>query len=88
MNIPIPWMDCFLSVIPGSDEPIGNIWTDGSEILVKTEAAANAIADLIKMLYEADEENIQVLIGYYDPKYDEEYDQVDEYTDWWYVSIE
>ena len=35
MNIPIPWMDCFLSVIPGSDEPIGNIWTDGSEILVK-----------------------------------------------------
>ena len=40
------------------------------------------------MLYEADEENIQVLIGYYDPKYDEEYDQVDEYTDWWYVSIE
>ena len=87
MNIPIPWMECFLEAIPKSDEPIGNIWTDKDEILVKTESAANVIADLIEMLYRADDEGIEVCTGYYDPEEDKRNDEVDEHTGWWYVRV-
>ena len=87
MNIPIPWMNCFLNVIPESDEPIGNIWTDEDEILVKTESAANVIADLIEMLYRADDESVEICTGYYDPEEDKRNDEVDEHTGWWYIRL-
>lgn len=38
--------------------------------MVKTESAANAIADLIKMLYKAEDKDITVWTGYYDPDED------------------
>lgn len=85
MNILIPWMDCFINVIP--ERPYKNIWTDREDILVKTEAAANAIADLIEALYRADGKDITVCTGYYDPEEDKQRDVVDKYTGWWYVRI-
>ena len=86
MNISIPWIDCFVNVL--HERPYGNIWTDREEILVKTESAANAIADLIEMLYKADEKEIQVTTGYYEPRYDRERKQTDKYSGWWYVRID
>ena len=85
MNIPVPWMDCFINVI--HERPYGNICTDGEEILVKTESAANTIADLIKMLYKADDKDITVCTGYYDTDEDHGDAITDYYTGWWYVRI-
>ena len=68
MNIPVPWMEWFINAL--HERPYGNICTDGDEILVKTESAANAIADLIKMLYKAEDKDITVWTGYYDPDED------------------
>ena len=85
MNIPIPWVDCFVNAL--HERPYGNIWTDGEEILVKTESAANAIADLIEMLYMSEDKDVIVCIGYYDSDEDKEDNTTDEYTGWWYVRI-
>lgn len=85
MNIPVSWMDCFVNAL--NERPYGNIWTDGEEILVKTESAANTIADLIEMLYMSEDKNIIVCTGYYDSDEDKEDNTTDEYTGWWYVRI-
>lgn len=46
----IDWMSEFVSRIAGDKS---DIWSDGTEILCKTESAADAIASLIKKLYES-----------------------------------
>lgn len=66
----------------------GNIWTDGNEILCKTESAADTIADMLETLYKTQGEEITAITGYYDPKEDERNNEVDRYTGWWYVSID
>ena len=68
-----------------SDE---EVWSDGSEILCRTESAANAIADLLWQLYKAQGEDVTVVTGHYDPDEDERNDEQDRYTGWWYVYIE
>ena len=66
----------------------GDIWTNGDEILVKTESAADAIADMFETMYKSQGEEILVNIGYYDPVEDEKNGEVDRYTGWWYVNIQ
>ena len=67
----------------------GNVWSAGiGEILCKTESAADALADIIECLYEAQGENVYVNTGYYDPVEDERSGEVDSFTGWWYVSID
>lgn len=66
----------------------GGVWSDGTEILCKTESAADAVADLLRQLYAAQDEDVTVLTGHYDPEEDERNDEQDRYTGWWYVGIE
>ena len=68
-----------------SDE---EVWSDGSEILCRTECAANALADLLLQLYGSQGEDVTVVTGYYDPAEDERNGEQDRYTGWWYVSID
>ena len=67
----------------------GEVWSDGDQILCKTESAANALYDLLWQLYNAQGETIFDLhTGYYDPKEDERNHEEDRYTGWWYVSTD
>lgn len=86
MNGRINWMEMIVNALPDYSE--GIIWSDGgTEILVKTESAANRIADLIEALYRTQEEDILVNTGYYDPEEDKRNNEEDRYTGWWYVNI-
>lgn len=65
----------------------GDVWGTGDEILCRTESAADAIADLIESLYRADDEDILVCTGYYDPDEDARNGETDRFTGWWYVDL-
>lgn len=86
MNGRIDWMEMIVNALP--DYPDGIIWSDEEEILVKTESAANTIADLIEALYRAQGEEILVNTGFYDPEEDKRNNEEDRYTGWWYVNID
>lgn len=86
MNGRIDWMEMIVNALP--NYPDGIIWTDEDEILVKTESAANTIADLIEALYRAQGEEILVNTGSYDPEEDKRNNEEDMYTGWWYVNID
>ena len=65
------------------------IWSDeDAEILVKTESAADTIADLITLLYRLQGEEVLVNTGYYDPEEDKRNNDEDRYSGWWYVNID
>ena len=66
----------------------GEIWSDGIEILCKTESAANAVADMIELLYQAQNECVYINTGYYDPVEDEKSGETDRYTGWYYINID
>lgn len=66
---------------------VANVWSDGDEILCKTESAADAIADIIEALYLDQGDDILINTGYYDPAEDKKYGEEDDYTGWWYVNI-
>lgn len=66
----------------------GEIWTNGDEILCKTESAVDAIADMLVTLYKTQGDEILVNTGYYDPMEDEKNGEVDRYTGWWYINIQ
>ena len=70
------------------DYPDGDIWSAGCEILCKTEAVADALADMFECLYKAQDEEILVNTGYYDPVEDERNGELDRYTGWWYVNVD
>lgn len=58
----------------------GNIWSNGDEILCKTEAQAEAIADLLEACgYD------YVRTGFYDPEEDAKEGRTFDTTGWWYV---
>lgn len=86
MNGRIDWMEMIVNALP--DYPDGIIWSDGEEILVKTESAADTIVDLIEALYRAQGEEILVNTGSYDPEEDKRNNEEDRYTGWWYVNID
>ena len=58
------------------------VWTCGDEILCKSEAAADAIADLLEAMGYED-----VTTGYYDPVEDKSHNEVDRLTGWYWVSV-
>ena len=60
------------------------IWTDGSEILCKTEWLAETLADIIDNILE----DSFVRTSYDDPEEDTRNNEVDEYTGWWCVDID
>lgn len=66
----------------------GEVWSDGSQLLCKTEAAANALCDLLWQLYSKQGETFDFHTGYYDPKEDAASHSEDRYTGWWYVSTD
>ena len=58
-------------------------WTDGDEILCRTETQAEALASFLE-----DMGFDYVNTGYYDPDEDERNHEVDRFTGWWYVNID
>lgn len=58
-------------------------WTNGNEILCKTEEATEHLADFLEDLGFCD-----VQTGYYDPEEDKRNGEVDECTGYWYVSVD
>lgn len=87
MNGRIDWMEMIVGALP--DYSDGIIWSDeDAEILVKTESAANTIADLIELLYKMQGEEVLINTGYYDPEEDKRNNEEDRYTGWWYVKID
>ena len=85
MNGRIDWMEVIMNSLPKSPN---DIWTDGSEILVKSEDAADNIVDAIMSLYLAQGEQICVCTGYFDPDEDERNNEVTECTGYYYVRID
>lgn len=82
----IDWMSIICEALPDYSE--GKIWSDGIEILVKTESVADTVADLIESLYRLQGEEVLVNTGYYDPEEDKRNNEEDRYTGWWYVNID
>ena len=83
----IDWMEMIVNALPDYSDAI--IWSDGgTEILVKTESAANTIADLIEALYRAQGEEVLVNTGSYNPEEDKRNNEEDRYSGWWYVNID
>lgn len=81
------WMEMIVNALPDYSDVI--IWSDGgTEILVKTESAANTIADLIEALYRAQGEEVLVNTRFYDPEEDKRNNEEDRYSGWWYVNID
>lgn len=66
----------------------GDAWSDGSEILCKTESGAEAISDLLFQLYADQGERPVIQTGYYDPEEDRRNGEEDYCTGWWYVAID
>ena len=66
----------------------GEVWSDGEQILCRTESEADAVADFIWSLYSADGQEVTILTGYYDPEEDERNGEEDRYTGWWYVILD
>ena len=82
----IDWFNEFLARLRDYSE--GDIWSDGLELLCKTESAADMLADMITTLYRTQGEDVVVVTGYYDPKEDERNNEVDRHTGWWYVYLD
>ena len=82
----IDWASVIIERLPDYAE--GNIWTNGDDILCKTESAADALADMFEYLYKMQDEEILVNTGYYDPEEDKRNNEVDRNTGWWYVNID
>lgn len=82
----INWFDMITDRLRDYSE--GEIWTSGSEILCRTESAANTIADMFETLYKTQGDEILVNTGYYDPEKDKKNNEVDKYTGWWYVNVQ
>ena len=75
-------MDFFQTICDSlPDYSEGKVWSNGSEILVKTESAAETLADIIEFVSKANGIEVLCNSGYYDP-------EEDRYTGWYYVNIE
>ena len=80
------WFSLFTDRLRDYSE--GEVWSDETEILCRTESAAKAITDLLWQLYNAHGEEVTVRYGYYDPETDERNNELDRYSGWWYVSVD
>ena len=60
------------------------MWTDGVEILCKTESLAKSVADAL----DAISGERQSYYHWYDPEEDERNGEVNDHTGWWYVDFD
>lgn len=76
----------FLSALPlNPPEPISvDLWTDGTEILCRTEALADMIADGLDKIAGTPESHT----GYYDPFEDARSGETDDHTGWYYIDFD
>lgn len=82
-------MDFFQTICDSlPDYSEGKVWSNGSEILVKSESAAETLADIIEYVFKANGIEVLCHTGYYDPEEDKRNNEEDRYTGWWYVNIE
>lgn len=68
--------------------PKGNEWSNGDEILCKTQNAADTVADLLEKVSECNGEEILLMTGYYDPKGDARSNESDELSGWYYIKAD
>lgn len=86
MNEPnIDWFRVFTDRMRDYSE--GNIWTNGDEILVRTEESADAVADLIATLYRGQGQQPKILTGFYDPEEDRRTGKTDRHTGWHHIQV-
>lgn len=83
-NMKLDWFKIFTDNLRDySDE---EVWSDGDEILCRTQDGANAVADLLYQLYQIhNSQSVEIVTGYYDPKEDK--GPKDRYTGWYHVNI-
>lgn len=79
------WFRVLIDHLP--TDPECCIWTDGDEILCRSEEYANVIADLIEKLYDDSGEDVVAVTGSYD-EIDERDGVVDDYTGCWYIYLD
>ena len=80
------WFSDFLKSL--RDFPDGEVWSNGCEILCKSEEIAEGIADLLTQLYMSQNEEVTPITGYYDPKEDKRNNEEDYCTGWYYVTLD
>lgn len=80
---PKTWSFLLYSLKKNEAEARHGFWTDGENILCKTEEQANALANFLEDIGFG-----VVQTGYYDPEEDKKNGEVDENTGCWYVSID
>lgn len=73
----------FAEKLPNAPSNKIDIWTDGTEILCRTESIANAIANGLDAISGSPES----VTGYYDPVSDSISGETDDHTGWWYVNF-
>ena len=74
------WSYMIYSLQTNEDKKHG-YWTDGEQILCKTEEEVNIVADFLEDLGFCD-----LNTGYYDPIEDEREGCVDDHTGYWYIN--
>lgn len=77
------WFKMLIDHLP--TDPECRVWTDGDEILCRSEEYANVIADLIEKLYDDSGEDVIAVTGSYDWIDGRE---KDDYTGCWYIYID
>lgn len=85
----LDWFAIVMDAVPNNpDNPNTDMWGNGNELLCKTEDKANKLIEVLERLYRSQGENVTLCSGYYDPIEDQQNGLTDEYTGWWYVSLE
>ncbi len=78
------WFEIFSNNL--RDYSDGEVWSDGTEILCRTQDGANSIADLLYQLYQLhNSQSVEITTGYYDPEGDKGCE--DRYTGWYWINI-
>lgn len=74
----------FAETLPKAPSNNVDVWTDGSEILCRTESIATAIANGLDAISGSPES----VTGYYNPVEDAINGEIDDHTGWWYVDFD
>lgn len=82
------WWNVIIESLPRVPSDETKFWSDGSQILCRTEELANKAADMIEELYRRRGELVLINTGYYDPAEDARDSINDEYTGWYYVQMD
>ena len=77
------WESLARGLMDNAEHNKHGFWSDGNDILCKTEGQAEALADFLE-----DVGFDYVKTGYYDPEEDKRNNEVDKYTGYWYVDVD